>query len=72
MAPWLLRLRLRTTCQSWEFSTNSTDLYIGPLFREATYSYFGAAGTGMELWRPFDDFMGVFRGRELADVGAFQ
>jgi hypothetical protein len=32
----------------------------------------GAAGTGAEPWRPFDDFMGVLRGGTPADVGAFQ
>jgi len=31
----------------------------------------GAAGSGTETWRPYDDFMGVLRGSS-ADVGAFQ
>jgi Bacterial Ig domain/Right handed beta helix region/Purple acid Phosphatase, N-terminal domain len=31
----------------------------------------GAAGSGSEQWRPFDDFMGVLRG-SAADTGAFQ
>ena len=31
----------------------------------------GAAGTGAEPWRPFDDFMGILRG-SAADAGAFQ
>jgi hypothetical protein len=32
----------------------------------------GAAGTGTEAWRTFDDFMGVLRNGSQADSGAFQ